>query len=346
MPEIAWSDRHATMVASAPAQPRSLQVALSPSGTAILVRQAAASLHDDAETSRFVFGAVSADSIIMREAFFGMAALLFDDARLLVLDSAGRDSLALRALRIQADGRRVMDTLWTRKTVATRDPELFVDRARERWSIAGRNATGEELVIASGSFASESITVRRAPIDESMTQVLSVFGNGTALVPELAHAAPESATSAWLAMLGTFTLRWNVLRIGSERQTVGTLSGFPSCGSSLSDDWALCTEIAGLKRSRIWRVGATAGLALVGALPAGYDISHTEDGTRVTGVARMTSRVALVNVGSRSGVRIRIPEEGLSSSHRWALDASSSADRVAVLSAGRGGTRVTIYRID
>jgi len=281
----------------------------------------------------------------MGEALFGVAALLLDDERLLVLDSAGRDSLVLRALRIQADG-RVSDTIWKRKTVAMRDPQLFVDRARQRWSIAGRDSKAEELVIAIGSLVSDSLTVRRAPVDESVTQVLAAFGNGTAIVPELAHVTRESATSAWMAMLGSFSMRWNVTRIGTERQEVGSLTGFPNCGSSLADDVALCTEIAGPNRSRVWRVGGTGGLVQVAALPAGYDIAHTEDGIRITGVSRMKWRVALLNVGTKSGMRLRMPEEGLTPSRRWALDASWSGERVAVLSAGPGGTRITIYRID
>lgn len=349
-PPVTFRDRNAHEIASIPLEAGMMPVELSPGGRAFMARQVLPSRNDDGSVSRFVIGRVRADSIERaRNTLTGSAALFLDDARVLVLAYADDDSLVLRTVGIpDSPGftSASFDTLWQRKIEGIQDPQLFVNREALAWTLAGRDAASAHLVIVSGKIGTDSVARRSVSPDAQVTRALVAFDNGTALAPRMTYPADGTDAIPWTWSLLSMSMQWELVRVGSvRREPAGTLGGYPTCGSVQTREGALCAE-TGRARSRLWRAPAQGPLVELAGIPRGFGDAHIVDGNHVVAFKRGQAQVALVDVGLRTGVMIRVPQDHSGTSRTWISDATWAGDRVALISYSLRGSRLSVYRVD
>lgn len=275
-----------------------------------------------------------------------------DDSTVLTLAMLGTDSLELRAESIPADSSGAARLFWRESIPATETAELALDRGHRTWIVFGRDEGDRAIFVSTDSIGGRHPRTYRwlAPSSDESGELLNhpvaAFGDGTAISLSLAGVGePGSSITSTLLLMGG--QRWRLRRVSSAHdQVLADIDGIPSCGSEIDARGVVCSERSP-SRTHLWRIGS-ASAANVGDLPSSLDPVHPLGSGRVAAVERFGSRLVLVDVDARRGIRLTLPLEdprGGASTH-WTSDVVAAGDYVVVLSNTRASSVIRRYRIE
>ena len=245
---------------------------------------------------------VIADSTGILRATDAYALAFADDENVLTVRAlpSSTDSLLVSLERATDDS-----SLWQRTIPAFTAPEFALDRTAGRWTLFGHDAATGDVIIVAGFTVRDSVMVLRKPYDEIGNLPLHAFPDGSALV-----SRANSVGGPWigLAVLGFGPMSWDLEHsAGGHRRPMGSVPGYPACGKRM-DDRALHCTVHERARQSLWRIDAGSSVTPIGNLPREYDLWSEMDGTTIAGASRGTGEIALVDLATRTAVRVAADE--------------------------------------
>lgn len=346
---IAWQSRRLTAVGTARIPGGGLTLTASPGGQAFAVTQYS-SQRRDLPSARYVIGRLDDTTHAVRTSTASKIVFL-DDETLVTLDSAAGDSLEVRAERVAAPSGKVA-VLWRERISTVENPELLLDRARGTWLVVGRGSGDWSFVVASDTLGGSTPRVTghgsRAPTDvgETLTQPLTAFGDGGAIWSTMPNLRDDGGIGLALLLTMTATPRWELRGTDAHGERfLAEVDGFPSCAKELDASGTVCVERS-MNASRVWRAATASSLTRVADLPPTLDLIHAEGSDRVTAGERFGQRVTVLDVSTRRGMRLSLPEgTAARRGTRWTADLVARGDYLLVLSSSRDGATITRYAI-
>jgi hypothetical protein len=179
-----------------------------------------------------------------------------------------------------------------------------------------------------------------------MTQPLTAFEDGSAVWSTMPQLRDDGGVAVAVLLTMASTPRWELRGTDARGERVlAEVEGFPSCSTELDSHGTVCVERSP-NASRVWRAISASSLTRVADLAPTLDLVHAEGSDRVTAGERFGQRVTVLDVGTRHGVRLTLPEG--TAAHRgtrWTADLVARGDHLLVLSSSRDGATVTGYAI-
>jgi heat shock protein HtpX len=278
--------------------------------------------------------------------------VFLDDREVLALALRGSDGLELRAESVSADSLGLARLRWVANIPTVEMPRLLVDRGRRLWAVLGQGEDDRKMVVATGSFDGgeprilDEIVSGPADVGEPVGQPLAAFMDGTTISVTLPGLRDPESSFGPMLMLMAANPRWELRSEGRAGEHVlADFDGVPTCGIEVDGESLVCVEHLS-NRTRLWRVGPASAVA-IGDLPAAFSAAHPLGGGRVAAVERFGSRMAVVDLTARRGVRLTLPidDPRRTDSIRWTADVVAAGNYVLVLSSGRAGATVRRYRL-
>jgi Zn-dependent protease with chaperone function len=229
---------------------------------------------------------------------------------------------------------------WRRTFALLREPTIHIDRPAGRWVVFGSEGESGIVAMITGSFASDSIAIRRISYGDLIGSPIHVFSDGTALVSRV-----NAAGNRWLTLssLGIAPMKWDLWRVsGSASDRLGALPGYPDCDRPTSGPTLLCVVYRRSTRS-LWRIDDQRRLTEVGVLPRQYDLWGAADSTRIVAGSRVSGELALIDADHRTATRlVEATDEPRTA---YLTEATVAAGRLAVLTTSDGRSVVRLYRV-
>jgi hypothetical protein len=347
---LRWSSPHLTAIGAVRINGGGLALTASPNGRAFAVTQYPIGRRAQLPTSRYVIGQFG-DSAQATRTSTAIKIAFIDDETLLALDSAGHDSLELRAERVGAAARGAVRVLWRERIAGMDSPQLLLDRAHRAWLVVGRGDGDESFVVVSDTVGGVHPHLRRLKgntpddVGEIMAQPLTAFADGSALWTSLPRfrGAADGLTPVLLA--ASLSPRWELRGIDDAGERfLADVEGFPTCAIELDSLGTLCVERSP-NGSHVWRARSASSVERIADLPPTLDLVHAEGGGRVAAAERFGQRMMVVDVGTRQAFRLTLPGSSDRLLARWTADVAARSGYVLVLTTSRDGAVVTRYAI-
>lgn len=341
---LTWSSPRLTTVGAVRIPGGGLTLLASPNGQAFAVTQYEPPRRGQAGGSRFVIGRFGDTTSALRTSTADKIVFV-DDTTLVALDTAGGDTLELRAERV---GGARQPVLWRERIPAVDGAELLIDRANGRWLVVGGGGDTSFVVVTDrlGGNAPRVLRSGREADDigEMMTHQLAAFPDGGTIWLKLSGVR-DGGRIGMLPILFGFT-RWEMHGTdGAGDHFLADMEGIPSCAAELSSAGVLCVERS-QEASGIWRIGSARAATRLALLPPGYDLVHADASDRVAAAERFGQRALVVDVPNRRGFHLTLPAGGaVRRGARWTADVVARGDYLLVLSTSRDGALVTRYVI-
>ena len=337
--QLAWTPGTVEDVARFALPQVAFDLELSPSGRRVAVRTADStsegSYYDEEALVPWQY--VVADSSGIRRTTTAYALAIASDDAVLAIRAAtsSRDSLEL-SLESAMSGDSIT---WRRTIPAFGRPAIHIDRATGRWAAFGQEGDDGDIVVVSGTVASDTLEIRRESYMTLGGLPLYAYPDGAMLVARL--ASPDRPM--FLTVLGILTTRWEILRVDDgEAEILGSLPGFPECKPAGDATGLLCV-VHGRKRS-VWRINDDRTLTSFGRVPGEFDLWSVADDGHLLAGSRTTGVLALMNLETRSATRLWLRAEELGIS-RFVTGAAESSGMLAAVINHERESELILYRV-
>jgi Zn-dependent protease with chaperone function len=328
-----------------------LGLAASPNGSAFAITQYHPQRARAFDAARYVIGRFGDPSHALRTSD-ALKIVFADSETVLALDTAGTDSLELRAEHVAANRAGNVPVAWRERLPTLESPQLIVDRTRQWWLVVGRAEDDASFVVVADTFGggrprTYRLATRGAEYEpgEMLTQPIAAFANGNAIWTTLGrfHTGRDAITPLLLAMTGS--IRWELHSSSAAGERfLADLDGMPTCGNEIEREAALCYDRS-TGATRVWWATAASKVQQIAELPPSLDLVHIESSETLSAAERFGARLLLVDATTRRGARLTLPGANVRGSGRWTADVVARGGYVMVLSAGRDGAVLSRFEV-
>lgn len=344
---IGWAEGRLSLVATVPLRNDVNDAELSPGGTRYLTRRAIGGDDADDDGGRIEIATGGIAPAAPRYAVEALDAVLPNETEMLVLAQTG-DSVELRLERVEADS--AQRVAWRRSLGRLSVPAIRVLDGGARWQVSGRLGgfgQGAALVTLDGALDGADVRRTEVPADSLRGQTVFTYRDGSTLVLAISRDALtdlrlRSTLWSMLAAMRGGGVAWSVWRhdrAGSHLVT--RLRGYVRCSSGSEDDVAVCVDL-GRRGAHVLSIAATGRVTDLGVLSRSDQRTTASRGGQVVVSSYRDRSLAVVDVARRRGVRAVLPGGDFT----FTRDASATANEVAVVQTGPGGSRLIVYRLE
>jgi len=343
---LTWTSKPAIAVDSIAIAGNVVRLELSPAAGSYAVQRLLASADRENGNSRFIVGTFRHGTVAARQRSIDAVAMTFlAENEALVLTGAGSDSLELRVERTAPAAVTGIEIAWRKRFGAVFAPQLFVDRARRAWTVAGSDGDDETLVVFRGVVGSDSVAMQRSTRASAIGRPLVAFADGSTMFLALHQMGESPAGGTWLAALGGMSMSWEVQRMrGGSRDVIGRVRGYLTCDPALSNDVAQCME-RGSRRTRLLRTAADGTIQPLASLPTSFDVFRADGARGLTIASRGAARVVTIDTAARQATEAMLPASLAVEPRRWLVDVASAGGYVATLTSAVGSGHLTLLRL-